>query len=58
MLSSSDSVLFVCDGKEHGLSDDVLVVGDEGSGSVCVVFRCFLYGTIQGHNVCEQLVSA
>ena len=37
MLSSSEPVLFVCDGKEHGLSDDVLVVADEGSRGVCVL---------------------
>ena len=35
MLSSSESVLFVSDGEEHGLSDDVLAVDDEGSGCVC-----------------------
>ena len=34
MLSSSKSVLFECDGEEHGLSDDVLVVDYQGSG-VC-----------------------
>ena len=33
MLSSSESVLFVGDHKEHGLSDVVLVVGDMGSGA-------------------------
>ena len=33
VLSSSNSVLFVCDGKECILSD-VLVVGDEGSRGV------------------------
>ena len=27
-------MLFVCDGEEHGLSDDELVVGDEGSSGV------------------------
>ena len=38
MLSLSESVLFVHDGKEHGLSDDdELFVGDEGSKSVWVL---------------------
>ena len=54
VLSSSESVLFVCDGKEHGLSDDVLVVGDEASGGV--VRWHWLHGTIQGNKVCEQLI--
>ena len=30
-------MLFVCDGKEHGLSNDVLVVGDEDSRGVWVL---------------------
>ena len=47
MLSSSESVLFVCNDEEHGLFDDVLIVGDEGSRGVCVVFGCCLFGTIQ-----------
>ena len=34
VLSSSEFVLVVSDSKKHGLSDDVLVVGDEGSGGV------------------------
>ena len=38
VLSSFEFVLFVCDDKEHGLSDDVHVMGDEGSKGVCVVF--------------------
>ena len=36
MLSSSDSVVLVCDGEEHGISVDILIVGDEGSRG-CVV---------------------
>ena len=34
VLSSSESVLFVCDGREHGLSDDALVVSDDSSEGV------------------------
>ena len=34
-MVSSESVLLVCDGEELGLSVDILVVGDEGSGCVC-----------------------
>ena len=37
VLASSDSVLLVCDGKEDRLSVDMLVVGDEGTRSVCVL---------------------
>ena len=56
VLSSSESVLFLYDGKEHGLSEDVLVVGDEGSwGNVCCFGFC-QYGTVQGHKVCENLI--
>ena len=42
MLSSSDSVLLVCDGEEHGLTIYVLNADDGGSGVVCVVLRCCL----------------
>ena len=59
LFSDSEYVLLVCDGEEHGLSVDMLIVGDEGLGSVCVsssgvVFR----GPIQCHKVCKQLVYA
>ena len=37
VLSSSESVQCVCDGKGHGLFDDVLVVGDESSEGVWVL---------------------
>ena len=37
VLSSSESVMFVCDGEEHGLSENVLVMGDEGSRGECVL---------------------
>ena len=37
VLSSSESVLLGCDGEEHGLSVDILIVGDEGSGVVYVL---------------------
>ena len=37
LSSESDSVLLVYDGEKHGLSVDILIVGDEGSGCVCVL---------------------
>ena len=40
VLSSPDSVLLVCDGEEHGLSVDITVVGDEGSGCLCCLQCC------------------
>ena len=36
LSSDSESVLLACDGKEEGLSVDMLIVGDEGSGGVCM----------------------
>ena len=41
-MLSSEFVLLVCDGEEDGLSVDILIKGDDGSGCVCVVFRCCL----------------
>ena len=51
MLSSSDSVLFVCDVEEHGLSNDVLIVSYEGSGDVwmfLLVLSVWCYSLKQG----------
>ena len=50
LLSSSESVLLVCDGEEHGLPVDMIIVGGEGSGCVCClqVLAIGYHSVIQG----------
>ena len=43
VLPSSESVLFVRDGEEHGLSDYVLVMRDEGFGCMCCLWVLFVW---------------
>ena len=56
--SETDTVLLVCDGKEHRLSVDILFVVDEGSRDVCVVCRVPFSATRYVSNLSKHLVEA